>query len=310
MSDAVELWEKPEAKEIYLIAGWRQWADAGSVSSGLPQYLLQQTKARQIGKIRPDGFYLFQIPGTHDLLRPAVKFDEGFPELLQSKQNEIFYTGDEKLGLVIFIGDEPHMDIERYIDAFLHLAESLGVRRILTLGGVYGELPYEKDRMISSVYSLPKLKKELNDLAVELSDYQGGASIGSYVARRAADREMEMVGFYAFVPTYDFSEVAEVGNVIRIENDFMAWLGIMRRINHMLKLEMDLADLEEKSEHLVELMDSKVEEIDQVAPNLGVREYMQRLSEGFKDMPFDPLDEVWEEELRRLFDRMDPDETS
>jgi hypothetical protein len=29
---------------------------------------------------------------------------------------------------------------------------------------------------------------------------------------------------------------------------------------------------------------------------------MSRLSESFEEMPFYPLDEVWENELRRLFD--------
>jgi hypothetical protein len=77
MSEAVDLWERPQAKEVYMIAGWRQWADAGSISSGLPKYLVQQTNAHQIGKIRSDGFYLFQIPGTHDLVRPMVEFERG-----------------------------------------------------------------------------------------------------------------------------------------------------------------------------------------------------------------------------------------
>ena len=33
MDDVVELWEKPEADEVYMLAGWQQWADAGSISS-------------------------------------------------------------------------------------------------------------------------------------------------------------------------------------------------------------------------------------------------------------------------------------
>ena len=35
MNDWVKLRAKPEEEEIYMIAGWEQWADAGSVSSGL-----------------------------------------------------------------------------------------------------------------------------------------------------------------------------------------------------------------------------------------------------------------------------------
>ena len=75
MSDILELWERPVAEEIYMLVGWRQWADAGSMSSGLPRYLVRQTGARKIGQLRSDDFYLFQVPGTHDLVRPVVKFN-------------------------------------------------------------------------------------------------------------------------------------------------------------------------------------------------------------------------------------------
>jgi hypothetical protein len=141
MSDTVEIWEQPEARQIYMIAGWRQWADAGSISSGLPQYLIQQTGAHQIGEILSESFYLFQIPGTHDLVRPVVKFEEGYPQSLDTPRNELYYAGDDQSGVVFFLGDEPHLNIERYTAAFLEVAEALGVRRIVGLGGVYGELP-------------------------------------------------------------------------------------------------------------------------------------------------------------------------
>lgn len=302
MSDAVDLWERPQAEEIYMIAGWRQWADAGSISSGLPQYLVQQTNAHQIGKIRPDGFYLFQIPGTHDLVRPVVEFEKGYPKSLESRDNLLYYSGDERRGIVFFMGDEPHMDADRYVAAILNTAELLNVRRIISFGGVYGELPYDKERMVSAIYSLPFMQEEVESLGVNVSDYHGGASIGSYLCRRSGEKNKEFVGFYAFVPTYDFSKVSEISNTIRLENDFMAWLGVMRRVNHMLKLNLDLSDLEKRSAKLVKLVDDKVEELDSLAPQIGIRDYMNRLSESFEEMPFYPLDEVWENELRRLFD--------
>jgi proteasome assembly chaperone (PAC2) family protein len=305
MSEALTLWEKPEAEVVYMLAGWRQWADGGSTSSGLPQYLIQQLGARQIGAIQPDGFYLFQIPGTHDLVRPVVRFEEGYPEALQVRRNELYYAGNQERGLVIFLGDEPHLDIERYTAAFLDAAQQLRVRRVVGLGGVYGELPYDKERLVSSIYSLPRLKDELNQLAVNMSNYHGGASIGSYICRRAGDEDIEFIGFYTFVPTYDFSKIAQAGSTIRVENDYTAWLNVMRRIDHMLKLRLDLSDLEQRSERLLQVMDAKVDEIEKSAPQLGVRAYLKRLSDEFEEMPFNPLDEVWEEELRRLLDKFD-----
>ncbi|MCB9134612.1 MAG: PAC2 family protein [Anaerolineales bacterium] len=301
----LDLSETPQADEIYLLAGWRQWADAGSVSSGLPEYLIQHTKAKKIGTIGPDGFYLFQFPGTHDLVRPVVKFDQGYAESLEVPRNEIFYSGNQRRGLVFFIGDEPHLDIERYVQDFLKLAEMLKVKRIIGFGGVYGELPYEKERMVSGSYSLRYLKDELNHLAVSFSDYHGGASIGSYICRRAGEKGMEYVALYAFVPMYDFSAISQLGNTVRIENDYMAWLGIMRRVNYMLKLDLSLKDLERRTKRLLQLFDEKVEELERNNPQLGVRNYLQQLSEGFTETPFEPLEDVWEEELNRLLSKFE-----
>ncbi len=302
MNDVPEFWELPEVEELYMIVGWRQWADAGSISSGLPRYLVKRTKAREIGLLRPDDFYLFQIPGTHELVRPVVHFEDGYPKSLDVPHNDFYFTGNERRGLIIFLGDEPHMQIERYVSSLLDVAQNLGVRRIVGFGGVYGELPYDKERMVSCIYSREQLREEVENLAVDLSDYHGGASIGSYLCRRAAERDMEFVGFYAFVPTYDFSNVPQIGNAIRLENDFMAWLGVMRRVNYMLKIDIDLSDLEKRSKHLIEVVDAKVEELESAAPQLSVREYMERLAEDFDEVPFEPLDDVWESELRRLLD--------
>jgi len=144
-----------------MIAGWRQWADGGNVSSGLPQYLVEQTHARKIGEIGPDGFYLFQIPGTHHLFRPKVTLDEGYREELEPRRNEIFYSGDDREGYLIFLGEEPHCNEEQYAEAFFDAVEELSVKRVTAVAGVCGPVPYDKDRNVSCVYSLPEMKDEL-----------------------------------------------------------------------------------------------------------------------------------------------------
>ena len=308
MSDALELFEVPRREEMYMIVGFRQWADAGSISSGLPDYLVQKTGVNLIGQLKPDGFYLFQIPGTHDLVRPVVKFHEGVPESLSSQSNHFYFTENSQRGIVIFLGDEPHMDVERYVRSILEAAKRLNVRRIIGLGGVYGELPFDKERMISCNISMTRLRAEMGGLAVNLTDYHGGASIGSYLCRRAGAQGIEYVGLYGFVPMYDFSNANHLGSSIRIENDYMAWLGIMRRINYMLKVNFDVSELVENSARLVKHIQSKVDEIDQQAPHLGVREYFKKLGEEFNETPFIPLDDVWEQNLKHIFDKFDEEE--
>lgn len=302
MDNLVELWDKPVAKEMYMIAGWRQWADAGSVSSGLPQYLVAQTGARKIGEIKPDGFYLFQIPGTHHLLRPEVKLEQGYRVELRSKKSELFYADNEGKGLLIFLGDEPHLSVERYAEAFFDAVEALGVRRVVAVGGVYGAMPYDKDREVSCVYSLRSIKDELTKYAVRFSDYEGGSTIGTYLVDRAEQRGVEFVAFYAFVPSYDFAELSTLVQGIRVENDYKAWYDLMRRFKHMFELGIDLSDLKRQSDELVSAMDAKIDELEKEMPRLKVGEYLEQLASDFTERPFMPLGDVWERALDDIFD--------
>jgi len=282
-----------------MLVGWRQWADAGSLSSGLPKYLAQETNARKIGTIKPDGFYIFQFPGTHDLARPIVKFEEGYPVDLETPHNDIYYSEVDGNGIVYLIGDEPHMDVERYISTVLDLADDLGVQRIVGFGGVFAEVPYDKERTISSAYSLRSLKPELDKLSVNLSNYEGGAAIGSIMCKRAGERQIEYVSFYAFVPTYNLAQFASLENTIRLENDFKAWHGVMKRVNYFLKTRFDLSELQMKSQQLVDVLDDKVTELQSLSSS-SIQDYFDQLSEDFTEDVFDPLDDVWEDELNRL----------
>jgi proteasome assembly chaperone (PAC2) family protein len=117
------------------------------------------------------------------------------------------------------LGEEPHLNEGRYAEAFLDAVEALGVKRVAALGGVYGAMPYEKDREVSCVYSLRGMREELSDYAVRFSDYEGGATIGSLVLDRAERRQVEMIDLYAFVPAYDFGQSEDQFQGIRIEND-------------------------------------------------------------------------------------------
>jgi predicted ATP-grasp superfamily ATP-dependent carboligase len=301
MNEWVTLTEKPTAPEIYMLAGWQQWADAGSVSSGLPHYLIGHLNARKIGEIKPDGFYLFQIPGTHHLLRPEVHFQEGYSKEITSRKNEFYYADLESKGLVIFVGDEPHMNIDSYADALFDTAKELGVRRIAMVGGVYGAMPYDKDREISCTYSLRRMKAELSDYAVRFSNYQGGATIGAYLVDRAEQHDLEVFVFNAFVPAYDFSQNSAAIQGVRIEHDYRAWYELMRRFNHMFGLGIDLSDLDRQSEELVGSIDLKIAELERTLPQINVRGYMEKLAENFTERPFMPLDDVWERELGDLF---------
>jgi proteasome assembly chaperone (PAC2) family protein len=301
VSELLELQEKPGSGKP-LIAGWHQWADAGAASSGLPQYLIDYTHARKIGEIRPGSFYLFQVPGTHHLLRPVVKLNEGYRERLERKKNEFFYSGDDERGFYVFLGEEPHQDEALYAEAFLDAVEELGILRVATVAGVYGAVPYGKDRNISCVYSLPSMKEEMARYAVKFSSYEGGATIAMYLADRAEARGIELFRFCAFVPSYDFSQAVIPVQSVAIGEDYKAWYDLMARLDHMLKLGVGLSDLEAKAAALIQEWDDKIAQITEAMPQLKVKDYMKEIDGEFTEMSFVPLSHVWEEELRDILD--------
>jgi proteasome assembly chaperone (PAC2) family protein len=305
MVDALKLWEKPVADEVYMIAGWRQWADAGAISSGLPRYLIERTGAKKIGEIKPESFYLFQIPGAQHWLRPEIKLEDGYRKELRPRRNEFYFTNQYRKGLVFFLGEEPHMNVDEYAAALFSAARELNVKRIAVLGGVYASLPYDKERNISCTYSLRRMKSELEKYAVRFSNYEGGVSIGSYLVDRAEREGFEYFTFYGFVPAYDFSQSSIPIQGIRIENDFKAWYEIMRRLNFMFDLGFDLSDLARQSDDVVSSMETKLDELKRKMPQLRLSEYMDQLTREFEELPFMPLDDVWERELSDLFKDFD-----
>ena len=302
MNELIELWERPPSG-TYMIAGWRQWADGGDVSSGLPRYLIEYTQARKIGRMKPDGFYLFQLPGAHHVLRPVVKLHEGHRESLGERRNEFFYAGDEGRGFLIFLGLEPHQHVDQYARAFLDVIEELGVKRVAFLGGVHGPMPYDKDRRVSCTYSHLTMKEELTRYAVRFSNYEGGATISTYLADRAEARGIEFFTFYAFVPSYNFPSHSIVTKTVAIEEDYKAWYDLMIRLNHMFDLTVDLLDLEKQSEELAAAWDLEMDDLARKLPHLEVRDYLDEVNADFTVRQFSPLSDVWEEALRDIFDK-------
>ncbi|MCX7839142.1 MAG: PAC2 family protein [Anaerolineae bacterium] len=300
MDDLIELWEEPAIEHAAMIVGWRQWADGGAVSSELPRYLIEHTHARHIGILHSDPFYIFQVPGTHALFRPEIKLENGYRAELREKRNEIYLAENDGRPLVIFLGDEPQLNVARYARAFFDVARALRVRRIVAIGGVYGNAPYDKDREITCTYSLPRLKDELNDYAVTFSNYEGGVSIGSYLLDRAEKLGIEYIVFYAIVPMFDLTQLSPLLQTLVIEQDHKAWYDVMRRVNHMFQLGLDLSELERASRQLIASFDAKIDELEKAMPQVNIRAHIKKLTENFVEPSFMPLDDVWKKGLGDL----------
>jgi hypothetical protein len=165
-------------------------------------------------------------------------------------------------------------------------------------------MPYDKDREVSCVYSLPKMKRELGNYALRFSNYEGGSTIGTFLAHWAESREAEFVVLYAMTPAYEFSQLGLTVQSMRVDKDWKAWLDLMRRIDYMFHLGLDLSELEERSQDLVDAWDTRIAETEEKHPQLHVRAYLDAVAKDFHERPFIPLDDAWNE-LDELLDNMD-----
>ena len=272
---------KPEIP-TFMIAGFNQWANTGNVSSGISEYLIEKLHARRFGRISKDDFYIFQLPGSHYMFRPPVKYVEGYEEDYQAEPiNDFYYAEIGAKGLVVFIGTEPNRHEDIYVNTLLDAAKELHVKRIIVPSGVGFEVPFGKERLVSCTYSLKKMRKELNDYAVTFSNYDRNATIGMVINHYCKARGIECVGLNSRSPSYQIA--------LAISSDMRAIYDILRRIRYMFGINLDLSSLEKASKQQVSDFEKAIKRLCIDNPELEsqITMYMEQVEKEFEEVRFE-----------------------
>jgi predicted ATP-grasp superfamily ATP-dependent carboligase len=298
MSDDLLILEKEKIKPVkptFMIAGFNQWANAGNVSSGIPEYLIKKLKTRRIGHIRKDDFYFYQMPGSHYMFRPSVKYVEGYEEYYQEETiNDFHYAEISEKGLVIFIGTEPNQREDMYVNTLLDGAKELGVKRIIVPSGVGFEVPFDKERLVSCNYSLKQMREELENYAISFSNYDRNATVGMVINHYCAKRGIECISMTARTPNYQLS--------IPIFTDKRAIYDVLRRIRYMFGINLNLADLEKESEQQNSDFENALKRLCLEKPELEpqITTYMEQIRERFSEVRFEEPAQIPEVFLKEL----------
>ena len=302
--------EKPPAK--YLIAGWRrQWSDGGEISSGLPRYLIDQTKAKRIGEMGLEVSkmcYPFQVPGTHDMYRPWVVYQDGLPTGEMRRENYFYDAGN---GLILFLGEEPWLRIDIYGEAFFQAIQELGISQTVAVEGYNGAAPPDLERSVNCVYSHAHMKEWLNKFGLRFANYgntsRNGPTIGMALVTLAHYQypQFEMFRLGAMAPMYPF--LSGNNDPVGITRDHRAFFDIMRRIRSMFKLDINLTELMTLGEAESRKLEQSLERI--ASTNPGAKEIIDRVRSDYNYNPFvesvelDPaLDKTLEDILRNFPD--------
>ena len=246
--------EYPKILEPRLLMGFSGWMNGGEVSTGTVNCILDRTDAHKIAEIKPKGFYIYSFPGSMDitaLFRPHTKIKEGLIKSYEIPSNDIFYSA--KNDLLLFLGKEPNLKWEEYADCVFALCDEFGVKMIYFIGSVAGLVPHTREPKLFCSVSNGQLKDIYKHYGLSFTNYEGPASIITYLTAECSKRKLNMISLVATIPAY-----VQGNNPKCIE-------AVTRRIAGMLELEIHLEDLQIISDEF----EKKISDIVQEQPELA-----------------------------------------
>ena len=230
--DKLRIYEAFPFEQPRLVMGFSGWMDGGDVSTGTIRVLIQKLGARRFAEIRPEGFYIYNFPGAMEvtaLFRPHCRIQEGLLRAFDMPENAFF--GEPGSDVILFLGKEPNLAWQDYADCVFELCTELNVKSIYFIGSVSGLVPHTRDPHLFCSVSEAELKPVFEQYGIRFSDYEGPASIVTYLTAEARNRGIEMVSLVATVPAYVQG------------NNPKCISAVARRLAGILQLDLHLDDL-------------------------------------------------------------------
>jgi len=257
VSDKLNIYKKPKLNKSRLLLGFSGWMDGGEVSTGTVNCLINKLEARKFAEIEPTGFYIYSFPGSMEitaLFRPHTKIINGIIESYDIPAN-LFYCSEEN-NLILFLGKEPNLNWEQYSENIFSICTEFGVEMIYFIGSVAGLVPHTREPRLFCSVSESGLKDKFQHYGVKFTNYEGPASIVTYLTASSGKRNIKMVSLVAAIPAY-----VQGSNPKCIE-------AVTRRVAGMLGLEIDFSDLTAVSEEFEKKLHDIVQEQPELESNI------------------------------------------
>jgi len=233
--------KKPKLRHPHMVCGISGWVDGGEASTGSVRYLVRKLKAKRFAEIPIGKFQIFQIPGQTSL-RPQVRIEDGILKEHHLPQNQFSYCVNPNTDndLILFLGTEPNLNWQEYVDSILSIAKEFNVARIYLLGGVLDKTPHTREPSVSCTCSSEKLKEEMRKYGVRFGSYEGPGTFGTTVLHICQKRKVPVVSIMARATYYPEFNIAIPRNPRSIT-------AIVSRLNSILSLGMDVSDLDREA---------------------------------------------------------------
>jgi proteasome assembly chaperone (PAC2) family protein len=258
---------RPELRRPVLVAAFRGWNDGGQGASLGGAYLAKQWEATRFAEIDPEGFYDFQAT------RPQVSLVDGVTRKLDWPENAFYHApipGADR-DAIILLGVEPNLRWKTFSELVLGLARELGVEMLVTLGSLLADVPHTRPSPVTGAATDPVL---VNGLGVEPSRYEGPTGIVGVVHDGCRDAGIPSVSLWAAVPHY-----------VSLAPSPRAALALVRRLGELLRIDIELDELEQASEEYSEQVSEAVSTDAETASYVEELERRVDMLEAAEELP-------------------------
>jgi hypothetical protein len=253
-----------------LVMAFSGWMDGGDVSTGTVEWLVRTLDVAPVASIDPEGFYLYNFPGTMEisaLFRPETKIEGGLVTEYEPPANLLWAGAGH--GLALFRGKEPHLNWRDFADCLFEFAAQSGIATCYFVGSVGGVVPHTREpRLMCSVSDL-RLKTVLNQYGVGFADYEGPASFSTHLLREARRHGVQMASLVVETPAYIQST-----NPKCIE-------AVVRKLGAILGVQLPINELRELSATWEERLNDLLEQKPELA------KHIHKLEEAYDNEVFD-----------------------
>lgn len=190
----------PPLRNGQLLLGFGGSLNEGEISDGTVNYLIDTLGAVPAGRIDADDLYIISSENRKSYISPICSVEKGMIQELSFVQNEFYHVPDSNL--VFFLGQEPNMKWDLYAQAIFSFCRQNNIERILFLGSLKGYAPHTREPRFFFIASDQPLRDELLEMGIHATDYDGPASIVTYLTHRARSEGIAMAALFAEIPAY------------------------------------------------------------------------------------------------------------
>lgn len=186
---------RPRLRAPVLVAAFAGWNDGGDAATIAARYLAEQWSARPFASIDAEEFFDFTS------VRPTTRLVDGHLRAIEWPENELRAAAvpGASSDVVVLLGTEPHLRWRTFCAQVLGVASELGVRMVVTLGGLLAEVPHDRPvRLIGTASDATVIER----YGLQASRYEGPTGIVGVLHDACHRAGIPSVSLWAVLPHY------------------------------------------------------------------------------------------------------------